>query len=72
VAWAGDRIPQSSADASRRRSAHRYRSEGPDGSLYISDDRGGRIWRVLFVGHRDGVDDDEDDRGDDGRGRPGG
>jgi glucose/arabinose dehydrogenase len=25
-------------------------TEGPDGSLYISDDRGGRIYRVLFVG----------------------
>jgi glucose/arabinose dehydrogenase len=23
-------------------------TEGPDGSLYISDDRGGRIWRVVF------------------------
>jgi glucose/arabinose dehydrogenase len=28
-------------------------TEGPDGSLYISDDRGGRIWRVVFVGDRD-------------------
>jgi glucose/arabinose dehydrogenase len=25
-------------------------TEGPDGSLYISDDRGGRIWRVIFTG----------------------
>jgi glucose/arabinose dehydrogenase len=33
-------------------------TEGPDGSLYISDDRGGRIWRVLFVAGRD----DRDDR----------
>jgi glucose/arabinose dehydrogenase len=23
-------------------------AEGPDGSLYISDDDGGRIWRVVF------------------------
>jgi glucose/arabinose dehydrogenase len=23
---------------------------GPDGSLYISDDRGGRIWRVFWKG----------------------
>jgi glucose/arabinose dehydrogenase len=23
-------------------------TEGPDGSLYISDDRGGRIWRVMY------------------------
>jgi glucose/arabinose dehydrogenase len=28
-------------------------TEGPDGSLYVSDDRGGRIWRIFFVGHRD-------------------
>src|SRR5687768_10753964 len=25
-------------------------TEGPDGSLYISDDRGGRIWRVVYKG----------------------
>lgn len=25
-------------------------TQGPDGSLYISDDRGGRIWRVVFQG----------------------
>jgi glucose/arabinose dehydrogenase len=25
-------------------------TEGPDGSLYISDDRGGRIYRVIYVG----------------------
>ena len=25
-------------------------TEGPDGSLYVSDDRGGRIWRVVFRG----------------------
>jgi glucose/arabinose dehydrogenase len=35
-------------------------TEGPDGSLYISDDRGGRIWRVVFVGNRN--DKDSDDR----------
>jgi glucose/arabinose dehydrogenase len=35
-------------------------TEGPDGSLYISDDRGGRIWRVLFVGNGDGRGDDRD------------
>jgi glucose/arabinose dehydrogenase len=28
-------------------------TEGPDGSLYVSDDRGGRIWRIMFVGERD-------------------
>jgi glucose/arabinose dehydrogenase len=25
-------------------------TEGPDGSLYVSDDRGGRIWRIIYVG----------------------
>jgi glucose/arabinose dehydrogenase len=25
-------------------------TEGPDGSLYVSDDRGGRIWRIVFKG----------------------
>jgi glucose/arabinose dehydrogenase len=24
--------------------------EGPDGSLYISDDAGGRIWRIIYTG----------------------
>jgi len=32
----------------------RYRpvgvAEGPDGSLYISDDQRGRIWRVIYIG----------------------
>jgi glucose/arabinose dehydrogenase len=28
-------------------------SQGPDGSLYISDDKGGRIYRVVFVGARE-------------------
>ena len=23
-------------------------TEGPDGSLYVSDDRGGRIWRIMY------------------------
>jgi glucose/arabinose dehydrogenase len=23
-------------------------AQGPDGSLYISDDKGGRIWRVTY------------------------
>jgi glucose/arabinose dehydrogenase len=25
-------------------------TEGPDGSLYVSDDRGGRIYRIIYVG----------------------
>jgi len=25
-------------------------AEAPDGSLYVSDDRSGRIWRILYVG----------------------
>lgn len=45
-------------------------TEGPDGSLYISDDRGGRIWRVIYTGRRDqgGNDEqnDQDDRNDHG------
>ena len=27
-------------------------AEGPDGSLYITDDAGGRIWRVLHASRR--------------------
>jgi glucose/arabinose dehydrogenase len=27
-------------------------TEGPDGSLYVSDDRGGRIWRIVYRGGR--------------------
>lgn len=27
-------------------------TEGPDGSLYVSDDRGGRIWRIVYIGGR--------------------
>jgi len=23
---------------------------GPDGSLYITDDKGGRVWRVVYKG----------------------
>jgi glucose/arabinose dehydrogenase len=26
---------------------------GPDGSLYVSDDRGGRIYRIVFRGGSD-------------------
>ena len=26
-------------------------TEGPDGSLYVSDDRGGRIWRIIYTGN---------------------
>jgi glucose/arabinose dehydrogenase len=26
-------------------------TEGPDGSLYVSDDRGGRIWRIIYRGN---------------------
>jgi glucose/arabinose dehydrogenase len=25
-------------------------AQGPDGSLYITDDKGGRIWRVIYLG----------------------
>jgi sugar lactone lactonase YvrE len=27
-------------------------SEGPDGSLYISESKNGRIWRVFFAGDK--------------------
>ena len=37
------------ADADHRAMAL---AEGPDGSLYITDDAGGRIWRVLHVGRK--------------------
>jgi glucose/arabinose dehydrogenase len=26
-------------------------AQGPDGSLYITDDKGGRIWRVVYRGN---------------------
>ncbi|HEV8236291.1 MAG TPA: hypothetical protein VGP84_16885, partial [Gemmatimonadaceae bacterium] len=25
-------------------------AQGPDGSLYITDDKAGRVWRVVYVG----------------------
>ncbi len=25
-------------------------AQGPDGSLYVSDDRGGRIWKIVYSG----------------------
>ncbi len=38
------------ADVSPRGAAHRPvgLAEGPDGSLYVSDDRGGRIFRIVY------------------------
>ncbi|HEY4217327.1 MAG TPA: hypothetical protein VGM67_09315 [Gemmatimonadaceae bacterium] len=24
-------------------------AQGPDGALYLSDDRGGRIWRITYL-----------------------
>jgi glucose/arabinose dehydrogenase len=40
------------SDVSPRGAAHRPVgiAEGPDGSLYVSDDAGGRIYRILYVG----------------------
>ncbi len=40
------------ADVSPRGAAHRPvgLAEGPDGSLYVSDDRGGRIFRIVYRG----------------------
>jgi glucose/arabinose dehydrogenase len=39
-------------DVSPNGAAHRPvgLAQGPDGSLYISDSRVGRIWRVMYVG----------------------
>ncbi len=28
-------------------------AQGADGSLYVTDDRGGRIWKIGFVGERE-------------------
>jgi glucose/arabinose dehydrogenase len=39
-------------------------TEGPDGSLYVSDDRGGRIWRIIFVGKRNREDSNDDSKDD--------
>lgn len=40
---------------SPRGAAHRPAglAQGPDGSLYVSDDRGGRIYRILYQGDQD-------------------
>jgi glucose/arabinose dehydrogenase len=27
-------------------------AQGPDGALYLTDDRGGRIWKIIYVGAR--------------------
>jgi glucose/arabinose dehydrogenase len=35
---------------------------GPDGSLYVSDDKGGRIYRIVFTGRADHDDDSDDDQ----------
>ena len=45
--FAGRKPLMSPGDARHRPSGI---AEGPDGSLYIADDRGGRIWRVLYRG----------------------
>ncbi|MCK5412244.1 MAG: PQQ-dependent sugar dehydrogenase [Gemmatimonadetes bacterium] len=39
-------------EKSPRAAAHRPSglAQGPDGSLYIADDKGGRIWRIYYVG----------------------
>lgn len=39
-------------DVSPRGAAHRPSglAQGPDGSLYVTDDRGGRIWRIVYRG----------------------
>ncbi len=39
-------------EKSPREAAHRPSglAQGPDGSLYNADDKGGRIWRIYYVG----------------------
>jgi glucose/arabinose dehydrogenase len=39
-------------EKSPRGAAHRPTglAQGPDGELYVADDKGGRIWRVVYVG----------------------
>ena len=41
-------------DRSPRGAEHRPTglAQGPDGSLYVSDDAGGRIWRIVYTGAR--------------------
>lgn len=34
-------------------------AEGPDGSLYISESKQGKIWRIMFNGDRDGFEDSD-------------
>lgn len=45
--FAGERAPASPGDAEHRPVGL---AEGPDGSLYITDSSGGRIWRVMYTG----------------------
>lgn len=45
--FAGVETVQSPGDAVHRPTGL---AQGPDGSLYIADDAGGRIWRVMYVG----------------------
>ncbi len=39
-------------DVSPRGAAHRPSglAQGPDGSLYVTDDRSGRIWKIVYIG----------------------
>ena len=39
---------------SQANAAHRPAglAQGPDGSLYVSDDAGGRIWKISYTGDR--------------------
>ncbi|MGD2155076.1 MAG: PQQ-dependent sugar dehydrogenase [Gemmatimonadales bacterium] len=44
------------AELGPRGAAHRPSGlpQGPDGSLYVTDDRGGRVWRIIYVGDGSG------------------
>ena len=45
-------LPALTRSRARPRIDHPASRSGPDGSLYISDDQNGRIWRVTFTGDR--------------------
>jgi glucose/arabinose dehydrogenase len=47
-----DGFAGSGSDKSRNSAARRPMglAQGPDGSLFITDDKGGRIWKVTYTG----------------------
>jgi glucose/arabinose dehydrogenase len=45
--FAGPQMPVDPTDAAHRPMGLAI---GPDGAMYVSDDVGGRIWRIIYVG----------------------